>query len=59
MTLKVRSFGVKEASQRHPLLCNSFLKHISMATNAHTIADELLETVFSNPSATKLYKESQ
>jgi hypothetical protein len=30
-----------------------------MAINAHTTAEELLEIVFSNPSATKLYKESQ
>jgi hypothetical protein len=45
---------------RHPLLCNnSFLKHVSVATNAHTTAEEMLETVFSNLSATKLHKESQ
>jgi hypothetical protein len=37
-----QSFGVREVLQRHPLLCNSELKHVSMATNIYTTVKELL-----------------
>jgi hypothetical protein len=54
---KSQNFGVREASQRHPFLCNSLLKCIFIVTNKHTTAEEVLEPVFSTQSLTGLYKE--
>jgi hypothetical protein len=51
--------GVTDLLQRHPLLSNRFLKHISLATNMHVTVEELLGAVFSNQSALKLCKEGQ
>lgn len=38
----------------HPVLHNSLLKHVSVATNTQTTVWELLEVVFSNQSASKV-----
>lgn len=44
--------GVREVSQKHPLLCSGLLKHISIAMKMHTVIKE-------NQSMTELYKEAQ
>jgi hypothetical protein len=38
--------GDTEVPQKHPMLGNSLIKHISAAMNACTTMDELLEVVF-------------
>jgi hypothetical protein len=40
MTPKSQNSGVREASQRCQLLCNSLLKHVSMAMNTDTTEEE-------------------
>jgi hypothetical protein len=55
---KSQNFGVREASQGHPLLCNNLSKRMSVVINKHASAEELLEPVFSTQSLTGLYKES-
>jgi hypothetical protein len=59
MKPRSQNLGVKEVSQRHPVVHNSLLKHISVATNMHTAAEYMLGAVFSDKSNTKLYKEGQ
>lgn len=56
---KIQSFVFREVTQRCPLLCCGLLKHISTSVDIHSTVDELLESMFSNPSVTKLCKENQ
>jgi hypothetical protein len=50
MVPESQNIGVREVLHRHPLLCNSMLKHISMATNIYTTAEGLLRVLSSNQS---------
>jgi hypothetical protein len=58
MKPKSQNLGVREVSQRHPLVQNGLLKHVSVAINMHTKVEELLGQ-FSDKANTKLHKQSQ
>jgi hypothetical protein len=56
MMSKMQNLRIMERSQRHPVLHDGLLKHISVAMNSHTSVGELFEAAFSSRFTTHSLK---